>query len=103
MSLTSNASEVFGVDLIHGQTELRIDDERHGSHHATVRLGHEHPRRGKGAVNIQPHAGGMRIHVALRHILIMLQSKGLLESVAVDGEPKVEALREPVLLEAMVS
>ncbi len=43
----------------------------------------------------------MRIHVTLRHILIMLQPKGLLESVAVDSEPKVEALREPVLLEAM--
>ena len=54
-------------------------------------------------MNIQPQSGGMRIHVALRHILIMLQPKGLLESVAVDGEPKVEALREPVLLEAMVS
>jgi hypothetical protein len=45
----------------------------------------------------------MWIHVTLRHVLIMLQPKGLLERVSVDGEPKVEALREQVLLEAMAS
>src|SRR5207249_7840064 len=43
----------------------------------------------------------MRVHVALRHILIMQQAKGLLERVAVRGEAEVEALCELIVLEAI--
>ena len=44
-------------------------------------------------VNAETQPGGMRIHVALGDVLIMLQAKGLFERIPVRGEAEVEAVR----------
>jgi len=50
-------------------------------------------------VNAETKPGGMRIHVSLGDVLIMLQTKGLLERIAVRGEAEVEAVRAVILFE----
>ncbi len=43
-------------------------------------------------MHTQPPPGRMRIHVALGHVLVMLEAEGLIERVAIRGEAEIKAV-----------
>src|SRR6185295_4296697 len=91
--------ELIRVDLLHWETERRIGDECHRPHDATAGPGYKHPCCREGIVKAQAPAGRMGIHVAVSHVLVVLETEGLLESVTIGGKTEVESICERIVLE----
>ena len=47
----------------------------------------------------QAPAGRMCIHVAVSHVLVVLETEGLLEGVTIGGKTEVESICERIVLE----
>jgi hypothetical protein len=91
--------ELIPVDLVHRETEGRIGDKCDGPHDATAAPGYKHACCREGIVKAQAPAGRMCIHVAVSHVLVVLETEGLLEAATIGGKTEVQSICERIVLE----